>query len=263
MSQKPSGTSDPQFAGFRIKPASNSRGENANGNRGDAIKISPLEEGEPAHCADTEEQRSRFLAPARGCSAKFRRQGGSALGKACGCVGGLKIPPFAKAAKDGAPAKDGQKVMAQFVSGIVWLAADERPSLDATPVAGLPVRVLRFKRKARLDYEMHRGFILKANGNGVVFAGAKEFNIVQRLALCFFKAMEVTAFVTANGGLTAPGDDGFGQPRNALPFAGFARGLRASGRAFTFNGSHIASYGAIWLGRRSVFTAPALPVKVR
>jgi hypothetical protein len=227
-----------------MKPAPNSRGENANGNRGDAIKISPLEEGEPAHCADTEEQRIRFLAPACGCSTKFRRQGGSALGKACGCVGGLKIPPFAKAAKDGAPAKDGtRKLWQRFISGIVWLAADERPSFDATPVAGLPVRVLRFERKSWLDYEMHCGFILKANGNGVVFAGAKEFNIVQRLALSFFKAVEVTAFVTANGGLTAPGDDGFGQPRNALPFAGFARGLRASGRAFTFNGSHIASLG--------------------
>jgi hypothetical protein len=136
-----------------------------------------------------------------------------------------------------------KKLWQRFISGIVWLAADERPSFDATPVAGLPVRVLRFERKSWLDYEMHCGFILKANGNGVVFAGAKEFNIVQRLALSFFKAVEVTAFVTANGGLTAPGDDGFGQPRNALPFAGFARGLRASGRAFTFNGSHIASLG--------------------
>jgi hypothetical protein len=53
--------------------------------------------------------------------------------------------------------------------------------------------------------------------------------------------MEVTAFVAANGGLTAPSDDGFGQPWNTLPFAGFARGLRAPERAFTFNGSHVAS----------------------
>jgi hypothetical protein len=30
-----------------MKPASNSRGESANGNRGDAIKISLLEKGEP------------------------------------------------------------------------------------------------------------------------------------------------------------------------------------------------------------------------
>src|SRR3954470_3067157 len=105
------------------------------------------------------------------------------------------IPPFAKAAKDGAPAKDGtRKLWRRFISGIVWLAADERPSLDATPVVGLTVGVLRVKRKAGLNYEMHCGFILKANGNGVVLAGAKEFNVVQRLALCFFKAMEVTAF---------------------------------------------------------------------
>jgi hypothetical protein len=35
--------------------------------------------------------------------ARLRQQGGSALGKACGCVGGVEIPPFAKVAKDGAP----------------------------------------------------------------------------------------------------------------------------------------------------------------
>ena len=77
MSQKPSGTSDPQFAGFRMKPASNSRGENANGNRGDAIKIGSLEEGEPAHCAGLEEQRSRFLAPHLGRYQDYDGNGGS------------------------------------------------------------------------------------------------------------------------------------------------------------------------------------------
>ena len=54
----------------------------------------------------------------------------------------------------------------------MWLAADERPSFDAPPVAGLPVRVLGFERKAGLDYEVHGGFILKANGNAVVLAGS-------------------------------------------------------------------------------------------
>jgi hypothetical protein len=86
-------------------------------------------------------------------------------------------------------------------------------------------------------------FYPEANANGVVLAGAEEFIVVQGLALGLFKAMEVTAFLAANRGLTAPGDDGFGQPRNALPFAGFARRLRAPERAFTFNGSHIASWG--------------------
>ena len=125
----------------------------------------------------------------------------------------------------------------------MWLAADQRPSLDSTPVAGPPVRVLRFKRKSGLDYEVHCGFILEANANRVVLAGAEEFNIVQGLALCFFKAMEVAAFVTANGGLTTPGDDWFRQPRDALPFAGFARRLRTPERAFTFNGSHVGRFG--------------------
>jgi hypothetical protein len=47
------------------------------------------------------------------------------------------------------------------MSGIMRLAADERPSLDSTPVAGLPVRVLRFQRKSGLDYKVNCGFILK------------------------------------------------------------------------------------------------------
>ena len=131
------------------------------------------------------------------------------------------------------------------MSGIVRLAADERPLLDATAVAGLPVRVLGFNREAGFNDEVHNGFILKANVNGVVFTGGKELNIVQRFALSFSKAVEVPAGIAADGGLAAPGDDGFGQSgKSPLPlwFAGFARGLRAAGRAFTFNVSHVASY---------------------
>jgi hypothetical protein len=59
-----------------------------------------------------------------------------------------------KTAKDGARSADAN------MSGIMRLAADERPSLDSTPVAGLPVRVLRFKHKPWLDYKVHCGFIL-------------------------------------------------------------------------------------------------------
>jgi hypothetical protein len=82
-------------------------------------------------------------------------------------------------------------------SGIVWLAADERPSFDATPVARLPVRVFGFKREAGLNHEVHDSSILEANRNGVVFTGGEEFNVVQWFAVRFFKAMEVAAVITA------------------------------------------------------------------
>ena len=142
------------------------------------------------------------------------------------------------------------------MSGIMWLAADERPALDAMPVAALPVGVLRFKRKAGLKDEVHDSLILKADGNGVVLTGGKEFNIVQRFALSFFKAMEAATLITANSGLTAPDDDGSGQGRKPSSFAGFAGGLRAAGRAFTFNGSHVASVLGDLVRARSVLITP-------
>jgi hypothetical protein len=131
----------------------------------------------------------------------------------------------------------GSKVVTPM-SGIERLAADGRPALDATQVAGLPVRVFRFKREVGLDHEVHHGFILKANVNAVILTGGKEFNVVQWFALGFFKAVEVPAVITADGGLAAPGDDGFGRSGKSWWFSGFARGLRAVDRAFTLNGSH-------------------------
>ena len=129
------------------------------------------------------------------------------------------------------------------MSGIVRLAANERPALDAATIAGLPVRVFGAEREAGLDNKVHAGFILKANGNAVVLAGGKEFNVVQRFAAGFFKAVEVAAFIAANGGLATARDDRFGQGRKPTRFAGFASRLRTAGRAFTFNGSHVASLG--------------------
>ena len=70
---------------------------------------------------------------------------------------------------------------------MVRLAADEQSSVDATPVAGLPVRVLGFNGEAGLNHEVHDCFILKTHRNEVVFAGGKEFNVVQWFALRFFK----------------------------------------------------------------------------
>jgi hypothetical protein len=69
------------------------------------------------------------------------------------------------------------EVVRPTMSGIVRLAADKRPLLNATVVAGLPVRVLGFNREAGLNVEVHNGFILKANVNGVVFTGGKELKL--------------------------------------------------------------------------------------
>ena len=121
------------------------------------------------------------------------------------------------------------------------LAADERPALDAATVAGLPVSVFESEREAGLDNKVHAGSILKANGNAVILAGGKEFNVFQWFAPGFFKAVEVAAFIAANCGLATARDDGSGQGRKPTSFAGFASGLRTAGRAFTFNGSHVAS----------------------
>jgi hypothetical protein len=49
---------------------------------------------------------------------------------------------------------------------MVRLAADEQSSVDATPVAGLPVRVLGFNGEAGLNHEVHDCFILKTHRNG-------------------------------------------------------------------------------------------------
>ena len=58
--------------------------------------------------------------------------------------------------------------------------------------------------------------------------------VLSRLALGFFKAVEVAAVIAAGGGLTAPGDNGFGRSGKSWWFLGFARGLRAVDRAFTY-----------------------------
>lgn len=45
------------------------------------------------------------------------------------------------------------------------LAAEERPALDRTPVAGLQVSVLGLQDEGRINLEVKHGFILEVNGN--------------------------------------------------------------------------------------------------
>ena len=90
---------------------------------------------------------------------------------------------------------------------------DERPALARAPVSGLHVCVLRFHGEDRINSEMKQGFVLKVDGNGVVFAGGIDFGVVNRLALNFFKAMKLAVTIAANGGLAVLDDLGFGDAR--------------------------------------------------
>lgn len=98
---------------------------------------------------------------------------------------------------------------------------DERPALARAPVSGLHVCVLRFHGEARINSEMKQGFVLKVDGNGVVFAGGINFGVVNRLALNFFKAVKLAVTVAADGGLAALDSFGLGDARKPSSFFGF------------------------------------------
>jgi hypothetical protein len=81
------------------------------------------------------------------------------------------------------------------------LAMEKRPALAGAPVASFGICVFRLQYKARVDGEVQQGFILKADGDRVVFAGGEDLGEINNLALDLFKPVELAAFVTADGGL--------------------------------------------------------------
>ena len=85
------------------------------------------------------------------------------------------------------------------------LATDERPALDGTPVAGLPVSVFGFQDETGIDDEVKRGFILKADIYRMIFAGSEDLDKIHRFAFDFFKAVERAPTVTADCGLATLG----------------------------------------------------------
>lgn len=103
---------------------------------------------------------------------------------------------------------------------------DKRPALARAPVAGLHIRILRFHGEAKIDGEMKQGFILKVDGNRVIFAGGIDFGVVNRLALNFFKAMKLAVTIAADCGLTALDDLGFGDTRGPSSFSRFLFGRK-------------------------------------
>ena len=87
----------------------------------------------------------------------------------------------------------------------VCLAADQRPALDRTPVAGLPVRIFAFQNEAGFNGEVERGLILKADVNRMVPAGGKDLDQVHGLSFDLFKAIESAPAVAADRGLAPLG----------------------------------------------------------
>src|SRR5437879_870862 len=77
-------------------------------------------------------------------------------------------------------------------------AVDQRPALDGTPVACFPVGVFGFQDEPGIDDEMQRGFILKADVNGMVPACGEDLDKINGLAFDLFKAIERPSAVTAD-----------------------------------------------------------------
>jgi hypothetical protein len=70
----------------------------------DGVKSHPLQKRQRmGHPRDGEFEKKRDKAGHPSVPQDYDSKVVRTLGKACGCVGGVEIPPFAKAAKDGAP----------------------------------------------------------------------------------------------------------------------------------------------------------------
>ena len=140
------------------------------------------------------------------------------------------IPPFAKAAKDGAPSRSGTEAG----------AANDGPALDAVAFAALPVGEFGIDRQAALDHEMQRSEVLKVDVDGVMVAGEVDLDEVEGLAFRLIETVEAAFFMVAGDNLVAFGYSG----GLGFSFAGFCAGL---------GGGLSARAGALRPGR-GVFT---------
>jgi hypothetical protein len=100
------------------------------------------------------------------------------------------------------PPHSGQSKLQSSSFYPVCFAVDQRPALDRTPIAGLPVGELGFHDEARINDEVERGFVLETDVNRMVLAGGEDLDKIDRLAFDLFKAVERSA--TVNGGLVLP-----------------------------------------------------------
>src|SRR6185369_3576814 len=65
----------------------------------------------------------------------------------------------------------------------VCFAVDQRPALDGTPVAGLPVGVFGLQDEPRINDKMQRGFVLEADLNRMGLAGGEDLDKIDELNL--------------------------------------------------------------------------------
>jgi len=85
----------------------------------------------------------------------------------------------------------------------VRFTADQRPSLDRAPVAGLHIGIFGFQDEPGIDGKVQRGFVLKADVNRMGLACREDLHKIDELAFDLFKAIDTPPAVAANGGLAA------------------------------------------------------------
>jgi len=81
----------------------------------------------------------------------------------------------------------------------------QRPALDRTPVAGLPISVFAVQDERVINGKMQRGFVLKADLYRMGPAGGEDLNKIDKLAFDLFKAVERASTIAPDGGFPAFG----------------------------------------------------------
>ena len=99
--------------------------------------------------------------------------------------------------------------------------ADGRPTLDASKISGLPVVIFGFQEKARINYKVQRGFVLKADVNGMVVAGIVYLHVLHHFAFHLFHAVKGATGEAPDRGLALAGYHWRRQQRQRAPFAAF------------------------------------------
>jgi hypothetical protein len=75
---------------------------------------------------------------------------------------------------------------------------DQRPALDGTPVAGLPISVFGLQDERGINGKMQRRFVLKADLNRMALAGGEDLDKIDQFAFGLFKAIERAPTVAAD-----------------------------------------------------------------
>src|SRR5262245_32447971 len=80
---------------------------------------------------------------------------------------------------------------------------DQRPSVDGTPVASLPIGMFGIDCKTGFDHETQRGPVLEADIQAVELARREKLDEVHDLALYLVETIEAPAFAPVLEGLAS------------------------------------------------------------